>query len=128
MAADPGDPIARVPLVIAALGLAGSGMAWRIGGIGYASAFLLGAVGAYFNFRLIERFVSRLLRTVAAEPRKRRRFAGARLFLQLTLFGLGAFVIIRYSGFNVLVALCGFLVCPAAVMLEAFYQLLITYY
>jgi hypothetical protein len=49
------------------------------------------------------------------------------LFLQLALFVLGAFVIIRFSGFNIVVALYGFLVCPAAVMLEAIYYLLLTY-
>ena len=37
---------------------------------------------------------------------------------------LGAFVILRISGFSVLAVLCGFLVCPAAVILEIVYELL----
>jgi hypothetical protein len=127
MAADLDQAIVRVPLLIAVLGLIGSGVAWHFGGLPYASAFLLGAVAAYLNFRLIERVVKRLLRALAAEPRKPPKAAGLRLFLQLSLFVLAAFVILRFSGMNVVVALYGFLVCPAAVMLEAIYYLLLTY-
>jgi hypothetical protein len=115
--------IARVPPLIAALGLIGSGLAWNIGGLSYAVSFLAGAAAAYFNFRLLERFVDRLGRQVAAEPANPPKGAGIKLFLQFALFVLGAFVIIRLSGFNVVVALCGFLVCPAAVMLEILYEL-----
>jgi hypothetical protein len=124
VAADLDEAVARVPLLIALLGLAGSGVAWHFGGLPYASAFLAGAVAAYFNFRLIERFVKRLLRGLAASPEKPPKAAGFRLFLQLALFVAGAFVIIRFSGFNFVVALYGFFVCPAAVMLEAIFYLL----
>jgi hypothetical protein len=124
VAADLEQAIARVPLLIAVLGLIGAGVAWYYGGLPYATAFLIGAAAAYFNFRLIERFVERLLRTLAAEPRKPPKAAGLRLFLQLALFVAGCFVIIRFSGFNIVVALYGFLVCPAVVMLEAIYYLL----
>ena len=56
-------------------------------------------------------------------PRNRPKRRGVRLFIQFALFVLGAFVILRLSGFNVVAALCGFLVCPAAVMLEILYEL-----
>lgn len=127
MAADLDQAIVRVPLLIAVLGLIGSGVSWHFGGLPDASAFLVGAVAAYLNFRLIERFVSRLLGALAAEPRKPPKAAGLRLFLQLALFVLVAFVILRFSGMNIVVALYGFLVCPAAVMLESLYYLLLTY-
>ena len=127
MAADLEQAIVRVPLLIALLGLIGSGVAWHFGGLPYASAFLAGAVAAYLNFRLIERLVNRLLRALAAEPGKPPKAAGFRLFLQLSLFVLAAFVILRFSGIDIVVALYGFLVCPAAVMLEAIYYLLLTY-
>jgi hypothetical protein len=123
MAVDLDKGIARVPPLIAGLGLIGSGVAWNIGGVLYAVSFLAGAVAAYLNFRLLERFVNRLGGLVAAEPAKPRKAFGAVLFLQFALFVLGAFVILRISGFNVVVALCGFLVCPAAVMLEILYEL-----
>jgi hypothetical protein len=118
--------VERVPRLIALLGVAGAGVAWYFGGIRYATAFLLGAAGAYFNFLLIERFVNGLVRRMVAEPLKRPKVPGLRLYIQLALFVMGAFVIIRFSGFNLVVAFCGFLVCPAAVMLEAIYYL-ITY-
>ncbi len=123
MEADLDRGLARVPLLIAAIGLVGAGVAWRMGGLPYATAFLTGAVAAYFNFRLLERFVGRLLERMAAEPANRPKAPGARLFIQLAVFVLVAFVIIRLSGFNVVVALCGFLACPAAVTVEMLYQL-----
>jgi hypothetical protein len=116
--------LARIPALIASLGLLGSGLAWRVGGVSSAGAFLIGAAAAYFNFRLLERFVNRLGRVAAAEPGKPPKASGAGLFLQFALCVAGAFVILRVSGFNVVAALCGFLVCPVAVMLEIVYELL----
>lgn len=127
MEPDLDQAIVRVPFLIAALGLIGSAFAWRFGGFHDAIAFLVGAVAAYFNFRLIERFVTRLLGALAENPARRPKAALLRLFLQLALFLAGAFVILRFSGINIVVALYGFLVCPAAVMLEAICYL-ITYY
>ncbi|HEX4273771.1 MAG TPA: ATP synthase subunit I [Bryobacteraceae bacterium] len=127
MTPDLSGVIHRVPRLIAILGLIGAGIAGRTGGFGWASAFFVGAVAAYFNFRLIERFVNRLVRAMVGQPGKRPRGAGFRLFIQLGLFVAGAFVILRFSGINLVVAFCGFLVCPAAVMLESIYYLF-TYY
>jgi hypothetical protein len=115
--------IARIPVLIGVIGLLGSGLAWHEGGISAASAFLIGAAVAYFNFRLLESFVNRLGRLAANEPGKPPGVSGAMLFVQFALFVAGAFVIIRVSGFNVVAALCGFLVCPAAVMVEILYEL-----
>jgi hypothetical protein len=118
--------IARVPPLIAALGLIGSGVAWRIGGLLYAVSFLAGGVAAYFNFRMIESFVNKLGRLAAAQPGKPPKASGVRMFIQFALCVAGAFVILRLTGFNVVAALCGFLVCPAAVILEILYEL-VTY-
>ena len=108
--------------MILALGVAGTGVAGWFGGFPYAVAFFAGAGAAYFNFRLLERFVNRLGElAAAAKPPKA---SGVRVFIQFALFVLGAFVILRISGFNVLAALYGFLVCPAAVMVEILYELL----
>ncbi len=127
MVADLDQAVARVPTLIVVLGLIGSGAAGHFGGFPYAGAFLLGSVAAYFNFRLIERLVKRLVEGLSANPEKPPKAAGLRLFLQLGLFVAGAFVILRFSGFNIIIALYGFLVCPAAVMLEAIFYLLLTY-
>jgi len=127
MEPDLNQAIARLPLLIAVLGILGSAVAWHFGGPPYAAAFLVGAAAAYFNFRLIERFVTRLLNSLSANPARPPKAPALRLFLQLALFLAGAFVILRFSGFNIVVALYGFLVCPAAAMLEAIY-FLFTYY
>ncbi len=122
--------IARIPPLILVLAVAGTGVAGWFGGLRYAAAFFVGAGAAWFNFRLLERFVNRLgelaaeaAKTPSAKPVKA---SGVRVFIQFALFVLGAFVILRISGFNVLAALYGFLVCPAAVMVEILYEL-ITY-
>ena len=118
------EGIARVPKLIAVLGLAGTGVAGRMGGLVYAAAFFVGAGAAYFNFRVIERAVDRLGRLAGAGSSKPAKASGTAMFIQFITFAIGAFVILRISGFNVTVALCGFLVCPAAVLLEIFYELL----
>jgi hypothetical protein len=118
--------IARVPTLIAVLGLAGGCIAWPLAGLPFAGAFLAGAAAAYGNFWLLERFVNRLGRLAAAEPSKPLKISGVRMFIQFALLVIGAFVILRLSGFNVVAALYGFLVCPAAVMIEIVYEL-ITY-
>jgi len=120
------EGIARVPKIIAVLGLLGTGVAAWLGGLAWALAFPVGAGAAYFNFRLIERAVDRLGRLAGTEPSKPRRWSGVWMFIQFAVFVLAAFVILRVSGFNVRVATCGFLVCPAAVMVEICYEL-ITY-
>ncbi len=132
MEADLDRALRRVPLLIAVLGIIGAAIAWHFGGLPYSTAFLIGAVAAYFNFRLIERFVSQLVShmeeaALAGNPAKRPKFAGFRLFVQLAFFLAIGFVILRFSGFNIVVALYGFLVCPAAVMVEAVYFLILTY-
>ena len=115
--------IARIPPLIVILGLVGTAAAGRIGGFVYAGSFLAGAVAAYFNFRVIERFVDRLGQLALAGSSKPPKVRGVRLFIQFILFVLGAFVILRLTGFNVVAALSGFLVCPVAVMVEILYEL-----
>jgi hypothetical protein len=116
--------IARIPWWIVGLGVAGTGAAAWKGGWPYAGAFFVGAGAAYFNFRLLERVVNRLGQLVAARPGKLPRAPGLRMFIQIALFVVGAFVILHLSGFNVVWAFSGFLVCPAAVILEIVYELL----
>lgn len=127
MEPDLDQAIARLPSLIAVLGVIGSAVAWHFGGMPYAIAFLIGAGAAWFNFRLVKRFVTRLLSSLSANPAKSPGVATLRLLIQLALFLAGAFVILRFSGFSIVVALYGFLVCPAAAMFEAIY-FLITYY
>ncbi|HEY3826453.1 MAG TPA: hypothetical protein VGL82_17935 [Bryobacteraceae bacterium] len=127
MTTDLNQIVERVPRVIVVLGLAGTIVATGYGGVAWSIAFLFGAAGAYFNFRLIERLVKTLVQTMIGKHLKRPKLHGFKLFLQLALFVTGVFVILRFYQFNLTAALLGFLVCPAAVLLESIYYLLITY-
>jgi hypothetical protein len=106
------------------LALLGTGVAGRLGGLAYAGSFLAGAAAALLNFWLIERFVNRLGEAALAGSAKPAGATSFRMFIRFLFIGLGAFVILRFTGINIVAALCGVLVCPAAVMLEILYELL----
>jgi hypothetical protein len=113
--------IARIPrwlLALAALGTVISASFW---GLTHAGGFLFGSLAAYLNFRLVERAVNRLAVNVQAGEKRR-----PSVLIPFAALVLGAFVIIKYSGFSMAAAFIGFLVCPAAVVLEIVYEL-VTY-
>ncbi len=112
--------IARVPRWIFVLGLLGTGISGRLGGTPYAGSFFVGSIAAWVNYKLLERAVNKL--DIRQGPRPAA--SGFRMFIRFALFVMGAFVILRVSGLNIVVALCGLLVCPAAVLIEIFYELL----
>ncbi len=114
--------IARLPRWILALAAAGTLVAGQWRGLNSATGFLVGALCAYANFRIVERAVNRLAR-VAPTQEHPGAGTGTWIFIQFTGLILGAFVILRYSGFDLAAAFLGFLVCPAAVMLEIVYEL-----
>jgi hypothetical protein len=113
--------LARLPRWLLALAILGTAVAGSFKGLSAAGGFLVGAIAAWFNLRLIERSVDRFLRLAAANPARRPR---AGVFLKFAGLLLAAFVIIRYSGFSMGAALTGFMVCPAAVVLEIVYELM----
>ena len=118
--------IARLPRWRLGLAMAGTLAATLIWGFRFGGGFLLGSLGAWVNLRLLIRAVDRIGR-LAVNGNARDVRPGQRavaVFIQLMALVLGAFVILRISGFNKIAALCGFLVCPAAVILEILYELL----
>lgn len=108
---------------MAVLGVIGTGLAARYAGLSGAAGFFLGSVAAWLNLRMIERGVNRIVRLTAAEPGTVKQGSGVRLFLQFAIFATLAFVILRFTGFNLMAALLGFLVCPAAAVMEIVYEL-----
>jgi len=115
--------LARLPNWMAVLGVAGTGVALYKAGVSGGVGFFLGAMAAWLNLRLIERGVDRILRMATAEPGKVRAGSGVRMFAQFAIFAAIAFVILRFTGFNLMAALLGFLVCPAAALVEIVYEL-----
>ena len=108
---------------MALLGVIGAALAARYAGLSGASGFLLGSVAAWLNLRMIERGVNRIVRLTAAEPGTVTSGSGIGIFIQFVIFATIAFVILRFTGFNLKAAICGFLVCPAAAVVEIVYGL-----
>lgn len=118
------NAIARLPRWILLLAAAGTAVAGIFFGGAAGSGFLAGSIAAWLNLRIVERTVDRVARLAGiAKPGGG---TGTWLLIQFTGLILGAFVILRYSGFSMAAAFCGFLVCPAAVVLEIVYEL-VTY-
>ncbi|MEP6715650.1 MAG: hypothetical protein ABJC09_08740 [Terriglobia bacterium] len=112
--------VARLPRWILALAAAGTALAGAFLDLNHAGGFLVGALAAWINLRLIERAANRLTRHTGAKSGSG---AGAWVFMQFTGLLSGALVILIFSGFNMAAAFLGFLVCPAAVVLEIVYEL-----
>ena len=97
-----------------ALSVIGIAVAGKKAGLAGAAGFLLGATAAWLNLRLIERAVNSIIHRIAADPGKVGAGSGVRIFVQFAIFATLAFVILRFTGFNLMAALLGFLVCPVA--------------
>ena len=119
--------VARLPRWILLLAAAGTVAAALVSGIATAGGFLLGSVAAYLNLRLIERAANRVSRlatdTRTPEDHRPGRGTGLWVFIQFSAIVFGAIVILSFSGFSRPAAFCGFLVCPAAAILEIIYEL-----
>jgi len=115
--------IARLPLWILLLALVGAASTGIFLGLRFAGGFLLGSIAAYVNLRLIERAVDRVVRIAGAEGDKPGRGTGVWVFIQFAGLLLGSLAILNVSGFSLAAAFCGFLVCPAAAILEIVYEL-----
>jgi hypothetical protein len=115
--------LARLPNWMAVLGVIGTALAARYAGLSGAVGFFLGSLAAWLNLRLVERGVNRIVRLATAEPGTISTGSGVRLFIQFAIFATVAFVILRFTGFNLKAALLGFFVCPAAAVIEIVYEL-----
>lgn len=117
--------LARLPNWMLLLAILGAIYEFRSTGTKGAAGFLIGAVAAWLNFRLIERAVNKIVRLASTEQPVRAG-RGVGIYLGFVVFGTLAFVILRVTGFSLNAALLGFLVCPAAAVVEIAYEL-ITY-
>ena len=115
--------IARLPRWMLFLAVTGTAAAALLNGISAAGGFLVGSLAAYINLRVIERTVGRIGRLAGVEGKKPGRGTGVRVFIQFSGLILGVLVILVFSGLSRTAAFCGFLVCPAAAILEIVYEL-----
>ena len=108
----------RVPRWSAILALIGAATVGYKMGPRPAAAFLIGAIGSYWNFRSWQRLVGRIADSVT-NPAVAPGFGSALLILlRLSLLGVGAFVILRYSRESLVALLMGLFVSFAAVLVE----------
>jgi len=115
--------LTRIPTWMAVIAVPGIILSEKYAGIGGAAGFTLGAAAAWLNLRLIVRAVNRIVRLTAAEPAQVKTKTGIRVFLEFVVFATIAFVILKFTGFNLKAAMLGFLVCPAAAIVEIVYEL-----
>ena len=109
------DRIPRWSAILAVIGAAVVGFQM---GPRPAAAFLIGAIGSYWNFRSWRRLVGRLADSLS-NPSAAPGFGSALLILlRLSLLGVGAFVILRYSRESLMALLLGLFVSFAAVLVE----------
>ena len=123
MDADFSRAIARLPRWILGLAVVGTLFTLVRYGLNVGGGFLLGSMAAWVNLWLVERAARRVTTPDSEISLPASKSAGRRLFFQFTALVMGAFVIIYVSGFSKAGAFCGFLVCPAAVLLEIVYEL-----
>jgi hypothetical protein len=117
------EAIARIPRWILLLAVAGTALAGVLAGLGAAGGFLVGALAAWLNFRVIERAANRLAHLAREEGEKAGGGTGAWVFIQFTGLILAALAILLVSGFSKSAAFCGLLIAPAAVVVEVVYEL-----
>ena len=112
--------MARIPRWLLALAVIGTVICLAKFGVSIATSFLLGAIAAWFNFKLVERVAIRITQT----DQEVRKSSARWLFIQFAALALGVFVIIHFSGFSLPAAFGGFFTCPAAALLEILYELI----
>lgn len=106
--------ITRAMIAITAAGTVAAAILLRASG---AIGFLLGAAFSFLGFRRW-RFVVEALGTAGRPPARTWLLALAPLALAVVLY-----VILKYSGINVMAALAGLFVALAAAIVEVLYQL-----
>ena len=104
--------------VLAVIGIVAAGAFWGVAG---AVGFAGGCVVSFLNFRWMSRMV---LAIGAPEADSKKRLPLVLLSGRYLLFAAIGYVIFRYSQVGFLAALAGCFIQIAAVILEAFYELI----
>src|SRR5215475_1536537 len=97
--ADFEQAIARIPRWIFGLAILGTFVTLIWKGLTPGTNFLAGSIAAWINFKLIERMVNRVARLATNAEGVRASRSGKWVFIQFAFLLLGAFAILRFSGF-----------------------------
>jgi hypothetical protein len=116
------EAVARIPRWMLLLAVAGTVVALLRYGLSVTGGFLVGAIAAWVNFRVIEGVASRVT-NLAQAGQKAGGGTGVWAFIQFIALVLAALAILFVSGFSRPAAFCGLMIVPAAVMLEMVYEL-----
>jgi hypothetical protein len=111
--------IARIYRGLWCFGAAGAVAAAVFGGLAWALAFLVGAIGACFSFSWLHQAVNALGSGSKPPSKLVVVFAGARYLI----LAAGGYVIVKVFGMNAIGALAGLFVPVASVIFEVFYEL-----
>ena len=110
--------IRRIHWFILILGLTGAIVLSFLRGPRIGFAFLVGAAVSYLSFWRWQQIVE------ALGPGQKNRRSSWFFVVRIIVFAALAYVIIKFLGLNVAVAVSGFLVSGAAVILELIYELI----
>jgi hypothetical protein len=105
----------RIVRSMAAIGAAGTAVAWGAWDWRYGAGFLLGALISGLNFLFIRGMVNRL-----GEARPR---GGFRMAVRYPLLAACAYVILRFSPIKVSAVLAGIFVFTSAVFIEVIFEI-----
>ncbi len=113
--------IARLPKLLFALAAVGTVAGFVLRGLMWTGGFAIGSFVAWLNLRLIERAVDSM--ALSATAGERGGPGGFGVFIRFSALTLGAFGILRFSGFSGEGAVYGFFTFPSAVILAILYEL-----
>ncbi len=99
---------------------AGAAAAVAAGGLQGGFGFLTGAAFSALNFR----WIKQLVHALGSKGPPRKAWRAVIFGLRYFLFGLAAYVIVKFFGINALSVLAGLLVAAAAVIAEILFELI----
>jgi len=116
------EAVARIPRWMLLLAAGGTAITLLRYGVSVTGGFLVGAIAAWVNFRVIEGVAAHVT-NLAQAGGKAGGGTGVWAFIQFIALVLAALAILFVSGFSKPAAFCGLMITPTAVMVEMVYEL-----
>jgi len=117
----------RIGRFQAALGIAGTAGAWWLAGPGGAAGFAAGAALSTVSFRWLKQAVDALTEKAAGDDtkaaRKKRRLLVSKFAGRYLLMAAAAYVILKYTSWDVRALLAGLFLFVAAILAEICFEI-----